>query len=66
MYIGYCLPTTTSYDDPTLLIRCVKKTVNEDGSYTQTIMYPNGERKYDQRWSERGEMEYGHSGDWKG
>lgn len=41
MYVGYCLPTTSSYDDPTWLIRRVKKTINEDGSYVQTIMYPN-------------------------
>ena len=65
MYVGYCLPTTTSYDDPTWLIRRVKKTINEDGSSVQTIMYPNGERKYNQKWTERGEMEFWHSGEWK-
>lgn len=66
MYVGYCLPTTTSYDDPTWLIRRVKKTINEDGSSLQTIMYSNGERRYNQKWTERGEVEYGCSGEWKG
>lgn len=64
MYVGYCLPTTTSYDDPTWLIRRVKKAVNEDGSYTQTIMYPNGERRYNQRWTERGKLNFKHASDW--
>ena len=64
MYVGYCLPTTTGYDDPTWLIRRVKKTINEDGSSLQTIMYPNGERKYNQKWSERAELVHGHTIGW--
>lgn len=64
MYVGYCLPTTTSYDDPTWLIRRVKKTINEDGSYTQTIMYPNGERRYNQKWTDRGKLNFKHAIDW--
>ena len=64
MYVGYCLPTTTSYDDPTWLIRRVKKTINEDGSSVQTIMYPNGERKYNQKWTERGVVAFMHASDW--
>ena len=51
MYVGYCLPTTTSYDDPTWLIHRVKKTINDDGSSLQTIMYPNGERRKGGSWS---------------
>ena len=39
--------------------------INEDGSSLQTIMYPNGERKYNQKWSERAELVYGHSGSWE-
>lgn len=64
MYVGYCLPTTTSYDDPTWLIRRVKKTINEDGLSVQTIMYPNGERKYNQKWTERAEVAFKHAIDW--
>lgn len=64
MYVGYCLQTTSSYDDPTWLICCVEKTINEDESYVQTIMYPNGERKYNQKWSERADLVYGHSEGW--
>jgi len=64
MYVGYCLPTTTSYDDPTWLIRRVKKTTNEDGSSLQTIMYPNGERRYNQKWSERGELVFTYVAGW--
>lgn len=65
MYVGYCLLTTTGYDDPTWLIRRVKKTINEDGSSLQTIMYPNGERRYNQKWDERADLVYGHSGSWE-
>lgn len=64
MYVGYSLPTTTSYDDLTWLIRRVKKTINEDGSYTQTIMYPNGERKYNQKWTERGKLNFKYAPNW--
>ena len=65
MYVGYCLPTTTAYDDTTWLIRRVQKAQNEDGSYVQTIMYPNGERRYNKRWSERAELTYAHCEGWK-
>ena len=65
MYVGYCLPTTTSYDDPTWLLRRVQKTLNEDGSSLQTIMYPNGVRRYNQKWSEHAELTYGHCEGWK-
>jgi len=64
MYVGYCLPTTTGYDDPTWLIRRVKKTINEDGSSHQTIMYPNGERKYNQKWNDRAELVFLHASSW--
>ena len=64
MYVGYCLPTTTSYDDPTWLIRRVMKTINEDGSSLQTIMYPNGERRYNQKWSENEELVFKYASSW--
>ena len=39
----------------------VMKIINEDGSFHQTIMNPNGERRYNQKWSEQAELVYGHS-----
>lgn len=61
MYVDYCQPTTTGYDDTTWLIRRVKKAINEDGSSHQTIMYPNGERRYNQKWEDRAELVLGYS-----
>ncbi|MDO4462702.1 MAG: hypothetical protein Q4C30_09490 [Bacteroidia bacterium] len=63
MYVGYCLPTTTSEDDPTWLIRRIKKTALEEGGTLQTIMYPNGERRYNQSWSDRASLSYKVSSD---
>ncbi|MGN0029731.1 MAG: hypothetical protein ACI35Q_08415 [Marinilabiliaceae bacterium] len=48
-YVGYCLPTTTGYDDPSWLIRRVKKTINDDGSC---------------KWTDRADLVYKHSGEW--
>ena len=63
-YVGYCLPTTTGYDDPSWLIRRVKKTINDDGSSVQTIMYPGGLRRYSCKWTDRASLDYKHSGEW--
>lgn len=57
MYIGYPLPSCVSFDDPKWLIKRVRDSVNGDAK-VKTIMYPNGERAYNQRWSDRYDLTY--------
>ncbi len=59
MYVGYCTPNCKSMSDAKWLIKEIRKTVNtETGESVQTIMYANGSRRYNQKWTEREELEY--------
>ena len=52
-YVGYCLPKCKGIDDPTWLIKKIKQV----GS-VKTISFPNGKRKYNQKWSEHTALAY--------
>jgi hypothetical protein len=52
-YVGYCLSKCKGIDDPTWLIKKIKQV----GS-VKTISFPNGKKKYNQKWSEHTALTY--------
>ena len=62
IYIGYPLPSCTGVNDAKWLIKRVKTTVDANtSSETQTILYANGVRAYNQAWSDRATLTYKHN-----
>lgn len=60
MYIGYCTPDCKSMSEPKWLIKEVRTVVVSEatGETLQTIMYANGSRRYNQKWTEREILNY--------
>ena len=52
-YVGFCKDSCKGVDDPTWLIKRIKKEGTE-----QTITFANGKKKYTQKWSERYDLDY--------
>lgn len=51
--LGFCLETTTSFDDPTWLLKKISK---KDG--ITMIAFANGQRAYHAKWSKRNDYDY--------
>lgn len=67
MYIGYCTPDCTGYDDPKWTIKRVERREvrTAEGGYEQTIFYANGNRRPVNRWSDHTKLTYMPNENWK-
>lgn len=60
MYVGYCVSSCAGYDEPKWLIKRIRTQHKGDDSpeTLQTILYANGSRRFNQKWSEHLTLDY--------